>query len=116
MIRNFIRAVLWIALIGTTATFLMLAALLPSEGLIAGLIEFVTGLSLSVAGVVLWAWGDAEATERYRLEKLAEEARLRAGVLRPGDLQALVDGLTAALIPGTADLEALLKRLATSRS
>lgn len=94
MIRNFIRMVLWVALIGTTATFLMLAALLPSEGLVAGLIEAVVVFLLLVAGIALWAWGDAEETEKYRLEKLAAEARLRAA----------------------ADLEALLERLAASRS
>jgi hypothetical protein len=115
MIRNFIRMVLWVALIGTTATFLMLAALLPSAGLVAGLIEFVTGLSLSVAGVILWAWGDAEETEKYRLEKLAAEARLRAGIYSP-DTAAMLARFDAALKPGSCpEFQHLLKRLAASR-
>jgi hypothetical protein len=116
MIRDFIRVVLWLALICTAAMFVVLALLLPSAGFVAGLIEFVTVLALSGAGIILWAWGDAEETERDLLKKLADEARIRAGVIRPGVLKDLADGISAALVPGSCpEFQHLLKRLAASR-
>lgn len=114
--RNFIRAVLWIALVGTAAMFLLLTLLLPSDGFVAGLIEFVTALALSAAGMMLWAWGDAEETEKDWREKLADADRLRAGVYSPA-VEDMFKRFDATLQPGSCpEFQHLLKCLAASRS
>ena len=105
---RFIRCVLWMALISTAAFFCLLWYVLPSQGDVAELIELFVVVTLVVAWIALWSWGDTEEDLEYQREKWAFKDRVEA--------EWALDAKIAAVTPGgVLVLDDLLKRLAASR-